>query len=44
MTPGTRSCDCGLRPTAAHDALANALDAEGVGQVQLPVGGTNIIG
>jgi len=44
MTQGTRSCDCGLRPTAAHDALANALDAEGVGQVQLPVGGTNIIG
>jgi hypothetical protein len=44
MTQGTRSCDCGLRPTAAHDALASALDAEGVGQVQLPVGGTNIVG
>jgi hypothetical protein len=44
MTQGTPSCDCGLRPTAAHDALASALDAQGVGQVSLPVGGTNIVG
>jgi hypothetical protein len=44
MTQGTESCDCGLRPTAAHEALANALDAQGVGQVQLPNGGTNIVG
>jgi hypothetical protein len=44
MTQGTRSCDCGFRPTAAHRVLAQALDAQGVGQVQLPVGGTNIIG
>jgi hypothetical protein len=44
MTQGTPSCDCGLRPPAAHDALANALDAQGVGHVPLPVGGTNIVG
>jgi hypothetical protein len=44
MTQGTRSCDCGFRPTAAHRVLAQALDAQGIGQVQLPVGGTNIIG
>jgi hypothetical protein len=44
MTQGTASCDCGLRPTEAHAALANALDAEGVDHVSLPVGGTNIVG
>ena len=44
MTQGTASCDCGLRPTAAHAALASALDAEGVGHVPLPLGGTNIVG
>ena len=44
MTQGTRSCGCGFRPPAAHRVLAQALDAQGVGQVQLPVGGTNIIG
>jgi hypothetical protein len=44
MTQGTSSCDCGLRPTEAHDALVTALDAEGVGHVPLPDGGTNIVG
>jgi hypothetical protein len=44
MTQGTPSCDCGLRPSAAHAALAQALDDQGVGQVQLPAGGTNIVG
>lgn len=44
MTQGTASCNCGFRPTAAHRVLAQALDAQGVGRVQLPVGGTNIIG
>jgi hypothetical protein len=44
MTQGTQSCDCGLRPTEAHNALADALDAQGVGHVPLPVGGTNIVG
>ncbi|HKN63067.1 MAG TPA: hypothetical protein VJV76_01930 [Gaiellaceae bacterium] len=44
MTQGTSSCNCGLRPTEAHDALAGALDAQGVGHVPLPVGGTNIVG
>jgi hypothetical protein len=44
MTQGTASCDCGLRPTEAHAALADALDAEGVDHVSLPVGGTNIVG
>ena len=44
MTQGTPSCDCGLRPPAAHRVLADALDAEGVGHVLLPLGGTNIIG
>jgi hypothetical protein len=29
---------------AAHDALASALDAQGVGQVSLPVVSTNIVG
>jgi hypothetical protein len=44
MTQGTASCNCGLRPLAAHDALAHALGAQGIGNVPLPVGGTNIIG
>jgi hypothetical protein len=44
MTQGTPSCDCGLRPTAAHQALAQALGAQGIGHVPLPVGGTNIVG
>jgi hypothetical protein len=44
MTKGSASCDCGLRPLAAHDALARALGAQGIGHVPLPVGGTNIIG
>jgi hypothetical protein len=44
MTQGTESCNCGLRPSEAHRALARALGAQGVGQVQLPEGGTNIVG
>ncbi|HEX6951866.1 MAG TPA: hypothetical protein VF124_03675 [Gaiellaceae bacterium] len=44
MTQGTASCNCGLRPTEAHRALADALDAQGVGRAPLPVGGTNIVG
>jgi hypothetical protein len=44
MTQGTSSCNCGLRPPAAHDALAQALDAQGIGHVPLPAGGTNIVG
>jgi hypothetical protein len=44
MTQGDASCSCGLRPTAAHRVLAEALDAEGVDHVRLPVGGTNIVG
>jgi hypothetical protein len=44
MTQGTASCNCGLRPPAAHDALAQALEAQGVGSAPLPAGGTNIIG
>jgi hypothetical protein len=44
MTQGTSSCGCGLRPQAAHRMLADALDAEGVGHVWLPSGGTNIVG
>jgi hypothetical protein len=44
MTQGTASCDCGLRPHAAHRVLAHALDAQGVGHVVLPDGGTNIVG
>jgi hypothetical protein len=44
MTQGTASCSCGLRPTAAHRVLAQALDAQGVDHVSLPVGGTNIVG
>ena len=44
MTQGTASCNCGIRPTAAHRVLAQALDAQGVDHVQLPAGGTNIVG
>jgi hypothetical protein len=44
MTQGTPDCDCGLSPTAAHRVLAQALDAQGVGDAPLPVGGTNIVG
>ena len=44
MTQGTPACDCGLRPPAAHAALAHALDDQGVGEIRLPVGGTNIVG
>jgi hypothetical protein len=44
MTQGTPGCDCGLRPSEAHRALAQALDAHGVGQIPLPAGGTNIAG
>ena len=44
MTQGTAGCNCGLRPHAAHRVLADALDAEGVTNVVLPDGGTNIVG
>ena len=44
MTQGTSSCSCGLRPPAAHRALARALGSTGVGDVVLPAGGTNIVG
>jgi hypothetical protein len=44
MTQGTSSCNCGLRPSAAHRVLARALAAEGVRHVSLPTGGTNIVG
>jgi hypothetical protein len=44
MTQGTSSCNCGLRPPEAHRVLAQALVAQGVAHVQLPVGGTNIVG
>jgi len=44
MTQGTPGCDCGLRPPAAHRVLARALEAQGVGRVSLPTGGTNIVG
>ena len=44
MTQGTSSCNCGLRPPAAHDALAHALGVQGIGHVPLPTGGTNIVG
>ena len=43
MTQGTASCNCGLRPSEAHRELAQALEAQGVGDVPLPVGGTNIV-
>jgi hypothetical protein len=44
MTQGGSSCGCGLRPPAAHRVLARELDAQGVGDIPLPQGGTNIIG
>ncbi|HEU5216573.1 MAG TPA: hypothetical protein VFU30_13645 [Gaiellaceae bacterium] len=44
MTQGTRACDCGLRPSAAHRVLSHALDAQGVGGAVLPRLGTNITG
>ncbi|MFL5959082.1 MAG: hypothetical protein ACJ75G_02285 [Gaiellaceae bacterium] len=44
MTQGSSHCGCGLRPLAAHRALAHALGAQGIGRVALPRGGTNIIG
>ena len=44
MTQGAESCDCGLRPSAAHRVLEHALAAQGVGHIDLPEGGTNIIG
>jgi hypothetical protein len=44
MTQGTASCNCGLRPTAAHRVLARALDSQGIDHVLLPAGGTNIVG
>ncbi len=44
MTQGTASCDCGLRPAAAHDVLAQALDSAGLDQVAVPPAGTNIVG
>ena len=44
MTQGAESCDCGLRPSAAHRVLEHALAAQGVGHIDLPEGGTKIIG
>jgi hypothetical protein len=44
LTQGRASCNCGLRPPAAHRVFADALDAQGVGHVALPGGGTNIVG
>jgi hypothetical protein len=44
MTQGTASCNCGLRPPAAHHVLAQALESQGVDDVSLPTGGTNIVG
>ena len=44
MTQGTSSCNCGLRPFAAHRVLSDALDAQGVGHAGLPSLGTNITG
>ena len=44
MTQGTASCNCGFRPPAAHRVLAQALDSLGVRHVELPAGGTNIVG
>jgi hypothetical protein len=43
MTQGTPSCHCGFRPSAAHRALAHALESEGAGGTVLPQGGTNIV-
>jgi hypothetical protein len=44
MTQGTSSCGCGLRPHQAHRVLARALTREGVTELALPPGGTNIVG
>lgn len=44
MTQGTSSCGCGLRPSAAHRVLAQALLSRGLDDVVLPRGGTNIAG
>jgi hypothetical protein len=44
MTQGTSSCNCGLRPDEAHRVLAQALSSQGIDQVVLPAGGTNIVG
>jgi hypothetical protein len=44
MTQGTPSCDCGLRPPAAHQALVNALGAQGIDHASRPAGGTIIVG
>jgi hypothetical protein len=42
MTQGTSSCNCGLRPSAAHRVLAQALMSQGIDHLVLPLGGTNI--
>jgi hypothetical protein len=44
MTQGASGCSCGLRPTAAHRVLAQALMSQGIDHVILPPGGTNIVG
>jgi hypothetical protein len=44
MTQGTSSCSCGFRPDAAHRELAHALIDQGVRDVVVPDGGTNIVG
>ncbi len=44
MTQGSATCNCGLRPLAAHQALVHALGVHGIGHVPLPDGGTNIVG
>ena len=44
MTQGGSSCNCGLRPSAAHRELRHALVAQGVAHFVLPPGGTNIVG
>jgi hypothetical protein len=44
MTEVTASCDCGLRPAAARNVLAQALDSAGVDDLSVPPGGTNIAG
>jgi hypothetical protein len=44
MTEGAASCSCGLRPNAARNVLAQALDSAGVDGVTVPAGGTNMIG
>ena len=44
MTEVAASCDCGLRPAAARNALAQALDSAGVDDLTVPAGGTNMVG